>query len=165
MQKFTLAAIALLFFGTIFGQSIEKNWQFSEVKDQNGLSILNINPEKDYLKLENGTFEYQLAPNDSVKSSGDYIFQNNLLVLFFNKPSDSIRRFRVAQVTDSTLSLSENNLEYLLKLPSTKTATIPLTDVKNSEIIPSQGFSMQSLWRGILGMISLIVIAILFSSN
>ena len=32
-------------------------------------------------------------------------------------------------------------------------------------IIPSQGFSINSLWRGILGMISLILIAFLFSSN
>src|SRR5690606_33540431 len=165
MQKFIFVAIALLFFGTTFGQSIEKTWQFSEVKDQNGLSIIDINPEKDYLKLENGTFEYQLAPIDSLKSSGDYIFQNNLLVLFFNKPNDSIRRFRVLQVTDSTLSLSENNLEYQLKLPGVQTATVPQTVIKSSEIIPSQGFSMQSFWRGILGMISLLVIAFLFSSN
>lgn len=165
MRKFTLVAIALLFFGTIFGQSIEKTWQFSEVKDQNGLSIVNINPEKDYLKLENGSFEYQLSPIDSLKSSGDYIFQNNLLVLFFNNPNDSTRRFRVSQVTDSTLSLSENNLVYQLKLPSVQTAATPQTAVKSSEIIPSQGFSMQSLWRGILGMISLLVIAFLFSAN
>ncbi len=165
MRKFTLVAIALLFFGTIFGQSIEKPWQFSEVKDQNGLSIVNINPEKDYLKLKNGSFEYQLSPIDSLKSSGDYIFQNNLLVLFFNNPNDSIRRFRVSQITDSTLSLSDKNLVYQLKLPSVQTAATPQTAVKSSEIIPSQGFSMQSLWRGILGMISLLVIAFLFSAN
>ncbi|MCG1036041.1 NupC/NupG family nucleoside CNT transporter [Polaribacter sargassicola] len=34
-----------------------------------------------------------------------------------------------------------------------------------SEIVPSQGFSITSLWRGALGMFSLIVIAFLFSSN
>ncbi|TVZ55894.1 CNT family concentrative nucleoside transporter [Lutibacter sp. Hel_I_33_5] len=38
------------------------------------------------------------------------------------------------------------------------------TTVAN-EIIPSQGFSISTLWRGILGMISLLVIAFLFSSN
>ncbi|MDO6760658.1 nucleoside transporter C-terminal domain-containing protein [Tamlana sp. 2_MG-2023] len=32
-------------------------------------------------------------------------------------------------------------------------------------ILPSDGFSLNSLWRGILGMISLILIAYLFSSN
>jgi len=34
-----------------------------------------------------------------------------------------------------------------------------------TEIIPSQGFSFNNLWRGVLGMISLLVIAYLFSSN
>jgi len=34
-----------------------------------------------------------------------------------------------------------------------------------TEIIPSQGFSFKSIWRGVLGMIVLIVIAFLFSSN
>lgn len=34
-----------------------------------------------------------------------------------------------------------------------------------SKIIPSQGFSINTLWRGILGMLTLILIAFLFSSN
>ncbi|MRT16351.1 Na+ dependent nucleoside transporter [Vitellibacter sp. q18] len=165
MQKFIPVVLLLIFFGSSFGQSIEKTWQFSEVKDENGLSVLKINPEKDYLKLENGLFEYQLAPQDSLISRGDYLFQNNLLVLFFNTPTDSIRRFRVDQVTDSTLTLSENNLKYTLQLPKLASATVPQTVVKSAEIIPSQGFSVQSLWRGILGMVSLLVIAFLFSSN
>ena len=164
MHKFLVVAIALFFFGTVFGQSIEKTWQFSEVKDTSGRSILKTNPEKDYLKLENGTFEYQMAGIDSLKSNGDFIFQNNLLVLFFDQPSDSIRRFRVTEVTDSTLSLSEKNYTYQLKTKSAAAAS-SLTSVAKSEIIPSAGFSIQSLWRGILGMVSLIVIAFLFSSN
>ena len=165
MQKFLIGTIALFFFGTVFGQSIEKTWEFSEVKDQNDLSILNITPEKDYLKLENGTFEYQLTSSDSLKSSGDYILQNNLLVLFFNKPNDSIRRFRVEQVTDSTLALSENNHRYQLKIPEADIATVPAAPANSSEIKPSKGFSSQSLWRGILGMVSLLLIAYLFSAN
>lgn len=165
MQKFIFLVITLFFFGTFFGQSIEKTWQFSEVKDASGLSILQTNPEKDYLKLENGSFEYQMTGIDSLKSSGDYIFQNNLLVLFFNKPNDSIRRFRVTEVTDSTLSLSEKNYNYQLKIKSAVTTSALTAVAKTSEIIPSAGFSMQSLWRGILGMVSLIVIAFLFSSN
>lgn len=39
------------------------------------------------------------------------------------------------------------------------------TVVATAEIVPSQGFSFNSLWRGVLGMFSLIVIAFLFSSN
>ena len=41
-----------------------------------------------------------------------------------------------------------------------------LNEIDNkSDIIPSQGFSFNSLWRGVLGMLSLVFIAFLFSSN
>ena len=41
----------------------------------------------------------------------------------------------------------------------------PETVAVVSEILPSQGFSFSSLWRGVLGMVALIVIAFLFSAN
>ncbi|WGF93116.1 NupC/NupG family nucleoside CNT transporter [Aequorivita marisscotiae] len=164
MQKIILVALALFFFGNSFAQSIEKTWQFSEVKDENGLAILNINSKEDFLKFDNGTFEYHLAA-DSLTPSGDYMLQNNLLVLFFNNPADSIRRFRVEQVTDSTLSLSENNYKYQLTSAAPKTTSALATVANTAEITPSQGFTVHSLWRGIIGMISLLLIAFLFSSN
>ena len=40
-----------------------------------------------------------------------------------------------------------------------------VVESETSKIIPSQGLSVNSLWRGVLGMISLLVIAFLFSSN
>ena len=42
---------------------------------------------------------------------------------------------------------------------NTETATVI------NEILPSQGFSLNSLWRGVLGMLALLLIAFLFSSN
>ena len=47
-------------------------------------------------------------------------------------------------------------------------ALIPLTvqeEIARSVILPSQGFSMTTLWRGALGMAFLILLAFLFSSN
>lgn len=38
-------------------------------------------------------------------------------------------------------------------------------DTPENSIIPSQGFSLNSLWRGVLGMVTLVFIAFLFSSN
>ena len=32
-------------------------------------------------------------------------------------------------------------------------------------MLPSEGFTFSSFWRGVLGMISLLVIAFLFSAN
>ncbi len=163
MHKIILVAFSLFFFGNIFGQSIEKKWEFTESKDKTGALAINIDPDKDYLKLENGSFELQLSANDSLKSTGDYIFQNNLLVLFSNPPNDTIRRFRISQLTDSILSLTEGKFNYNLRVSEAKTETIPMAET--FEMVPNQGFSTQSLWRGILGMVSLVFIAFLFSSN
>lgn len=47
----------------------------------------------------------------------------------------------------------------------TSISEIQSTAKQSNQIIPSQGFSMNSMWRGILGMCTLIFIAFLFSSN
>lgn len=44
-------------------------------------------------------------------------------------------------------------------------ATNAQSETVINEIIPNEGFSLNSLWRGVLGMASLIFIAYLFSSN
>jgi len=61
----------------------------------------------------------------------------------------------INSVSDSLKTNAEVN-----KTEETTTPTAVTT-----AIIPSQGFSINSLWRGVLGMISLILIAFLFSSN
>lgn len=63
-----------------------------------------------------------------------------------------------------TTSQLENNTSEAL-INNDKKNNIETTTVSSNPIIPSQGFSINSLWRGALGMISLIFIAFLFSSN
>ena len=50
--------------------------------------------------------------------------------------------------------------------PAIEATTInDINELNNSEIVPNQGFTMNSLWRGILGMGVLILISFLFSAN
>lgn len=170
MRPLFLFLTFIVFQGFSFGQDLEKDWQFASIKDSNNNALFEINPETDKLKFNGGAFQYSLEAKDNLKASGDYIFQNNLLVLFYNQPNDTIRRYRVSQFTDSTLVFSENNINYAFTSSSNKQLTTTETeegidDLDADAIIPSQGFSIASLWRGILGMISLIIIAFLFSSN
>ena len=43
--------------------------------------------------------------------------------------------------------------------------TVQSQEITPNLLIENQGFSVNSLWRGVLGMVSLIIIAVLFSSN
>ncbi|WP_425077650.1 nucleoside transporter C-terminal domain-containing protein [Psychroserpens sp. S379A] len=163
MKQFLLAITAIFFVVTAsFAQDIEKDWQFDAIQNENGSSLFEI-LDTDAFSLKAGEFEYSLNAKN-LKASGDYIYQNNLLVFYYSKPNDTIRRYKISELTDSTLVFSEHNTVYKFKTPKTiEASTAAVTN--ESTIIPSQGFSMNSLWRGILGMVSLIFIAFLFSSN
>ena len=112
--------------------------------------------------MEQGRFEYSLQAKDSLFAKGDYILQDNLLVFFYTQPTDTIRRYRITTLTDSTLVFSENTINYsFVHEPPVVQESVASTE----GLIPSQGFSFTSLWRGILGMLVLILISYLFSAN
>lgn len=162
MKKFLLAIVAI-FFGltTSFSQDLEKKWQFDAIENENGSSLFDISVT-DTLHLKTGEFDYSIQAKE-VKAAGDYIYQNNLLVFYYTKPNDTIKTYKISELTDSTLVFSEKNTIYKFKATSAKETT-PLL-AYTDDIIPSQGFSLGSLWRGALGMVTLIFIAFLFSSN
>jgi len=168
MKRLLLVLVALFFFGSNYGQQAEKTWKFSSIENTLEESLFEINPETDEFTLAEGRFEYSLAAKNNLQAAGDYIIQNNLLVLFYNSPKDTIRRYRINHLTDSTMVFSENDIRYSFVIPEETAATtvVPVEDASEvSSIVPSQGFSFNSLWRGVLGMFTLLLIAFLFSSN
>ncbi|WP_411766663.1 nucleoside transporter C-terminal domain-containing protein [Winogradskyella sp. A3E31] len=164
MKQFLLAVTAI-FFGCqfILSQTLEKTWQFESIKNSNGNSLFQIT-ENDSIQFKEGAFNYSLEAKNNLKASGDYLFQNNLLVMYYTQPKDTVRTYRISELTDSTLVFKENDIEYRFVVASNSEEIVDIART-DDDIIPSQGFSLNSLWRGILGMISLIFIAFLFSSN
>ncbi len=149
MKNFVLAIVAIFFgFSTSIAQDLEKKWIAN-----------NQNNSFETLELIEGEF-------NTANASGDYIHQNNLLVFYYNQPNDTIRRYKIKEHTDSTLVFSERNTDFHFTAVNEE---VPMPIENNVEptdtIIESRGFSMQSLWRGALGMISLLVLAFLFSNN
>ncbi len=165
MKKF-ISFILICFSITLFAQKIEKNWNFSSIQNTKGEKLIDIN-KGDYFKLSNGVFSYFLEGKDSLKASGNYIHQNNLLIFNYTEPKDTVRYYNVVELKDEKLSLSEGNVNY--NFSSSKKTVIaretPKAAIEQTKLIESQGFSLNSLGRGILGMIALLVIAFLFSSN
>jgi len=162
MIKNILFAIAAIFFGitTASGQELEKVWEMDVSVNQPEESIF---PPIPTLELKEGSFEIS-SIHSKEKAFGDYLYQNNLLIFYFEAPKDTIYTFKIATKTDSTLVLSEKGSIYSFR-SKTSDDIVPIESAMTDTIIPSQGFSFNSLWRGVLGMISLIFIAFLFSSN
>lgn len=160
MTRLLLLSVFLFFSQLQVAQTIEKSWTFSSITNQDNQSLFEINAEKDSLVFENGKFQYSLTAKNNLEASGDYILQNNLLVLFYTQPTDTLRRYHITELADNSLTFTENNVVYHF---SERKSTIE--EVIQKEMIPNAGFSIDSLWRGLLGMLSLLLLAYLFSSN
>ena len=154
----------ILFFLSVItvAQTIEKDWKFESIKNNNEIPIVEINTN-DALKLADGKFFYSLASKDTLIAKGTYNLQSNLLTFKYSLPKDTLRNYNIIELTDSTLILSENETIYSFSTIK-KTEEIAAVEGKN-KILPSKGFSMNSLWRGVLGMFVLLIISFLFSAN
>tara|TARA_B110000003_G_scaffold259334_1_gene279234 strand:+ start:20226 stop:21968 length:1743 start_codon:yes stop_codon:yes gene_type:complete len=164
MKKYFV--VILCFFSIIASsQTIEKEWKFESIINNVGDSVIEIN-SNDSFSLKEGLFNYSLVAKDSLVTRGNYTIKNNLLILNYNIPKDTVRYYNIIQLTDSLLTLSENNILYSFNSQNKfqENKNLLLSDKENS-IIPSQGFSMNSLWRGVLGMFVLLIISFLFSAN
>lgn len=144
-----------------FGQSLSNTWTLHSDTDTPAQQRSIQDP---YLRLDDGHFEFLPDLDSQPSSSGNYLHQNELLVFFFDSPPDSILKFNIEEVSDSSLVLDwggqqiafEQHLEELEDI-------LPVETQK--ELVPSTGISFQSVTRGVLGMVSLVVLAFLFSSN
>ncbi len=148
-----------------FGQQLEQNWQFSSVKNQDEIKIIKID-STDFFHLKDGKFTIQLKENNLLSASGNFIRQQNLLIFNFKIPKDTVRYFNIISLDEANMVLSENDIIFSLNSKDTlKNKKVIAEKIPLNEIKPSQGFSVNSLWRGVLGMFILIVITFLFSNN
>lgn len=168
MQKLLLVLVLLLAPFLSFGQDLVKKWQFTSIEDSKGIAITKINKETDYLNLSESSFSYRIESKNNLKAEGDLIFENNSLVFYYKLPNDTIRSYKITEHTDSTLVFKEKEIYYKFYSNNDTTEEVFLTTTKNNQpsgIVPSQGITFTSIWKGVLGMFSLLFISFLFSSN
>ncbi|RXR35562.1 Na+ dependent nucleoside transporter [Flavobacterium piscinae] len=145
-KKIFLLALTILLSVGLNAQELEKKWQLSS-------------SETDYLELKEGGYELKIT-SDSLAQKGDYLVQDNYLFLFENGSDAPTKRFTITSKSDSLLTLKSKDKAYSF-FSSNKIKPVQ----SKAKLIASEGFSMTSLWKGILGMISLLTLAFVFSSN
>ncbi|WP_025741184.1 NupC/NupG family nucleoside CNT transporter [Aquimarina pacifica] len=161
MSKKILTSIFLFFvFVAVSSQSIENKWILEKINDASKVSSSEVK-KQDYFVFDKGEFSYISKGIETLK--GDYIQQNNLVLVFPEATEDSIIKYKVRSITDSTLVLSKIGVTYTFI--SEKKLPVQVTEISESTLVPNQGFSFNSLWRGVLGMFVLLIIAFLCSSN
>jgi len=175
MNSFFKALIAIFIgLSSITAQELEKTWEYNgysnglfqgDIKLNDSINLADFK----FLTLKKGEFYFNVDKKSS-GPLGNYIFQNNVLVFYYDAPEDIVQKFKVFKLTDSTLTVSNKGNSVFFKHSDVELYKDVITEeIKDSDnlasIIPNQGFSFNSLWRGALGMLTLIFIAFLFSSN
>ena len=145
-KKLLLLSMVLFCTMGMFSQELEKKWQLNTSKT-------------DYLELKEGQYILNIS-SDSITQKGDYLIQDNFLFLFENGSDAPTKRFTITTKSDSILALKTKDKAYSF-FASNKIKSNPI----QAELIASEGFSATSLWKGILGMFSLLVLAYFFSAN
>ena len=123
-------------------------WFFSEIKSVNQ-SNTDFN-DLDYLEINNDqTFEYKISKK-SLFAKGTWTTYGNNIILKYTLPTDTIREY-LLDYSEDKLILTENNIDYVF-------TNKPLVFSKNKSFT-------NKLLRGLLGLISLIILAFVFSRN
>lgn len=148
-----LLLITLLLSPILQAQNIEGSWSVDSFQAREENSLLST---LDHLHLEDDTFYFRAK--DSLIAEGTYQWQNLELTLQQMEPVDRLYRFQTNFLEDDNWQLQSGDTKIVLKKGRPHL-------VDTNKITPSMGFTFTSFWRGTLGIVSLLLIAILFSSN
>lgn len=154
MMRLLLLLTTLLIASPLLqAQNIEGLWKVDNVqpsKEENPFSSLET------IHLEANNFYFMNA--DSLIAQGEYLWDQQALTLQQYTPKDTIYKMQTELLEENTWHLQAGSTKVKLNKERHH-----LVDTK--KIAPSMGISFTSLWRGALGIVSLLLIAILFSSN
>ena len=150
MKKYFLF-IFLFYTSFCSSQEILGNWQFDFILPDTIQIGENLKPISDYDAMqisENGSFHYEIDKLNLI-AEGTWELNNNILSLNYSSPKDTSRYYHIS-VTEESLILNENRINYAF-----------------NKSIPSatKGISFNSVFRGALGVFSLLFISFLFSRN
>ena len=149
MKNILLVFLSTLFF-SVSAYEIEDKWFFSEIKSE---TTNNTNFNKDDILLINNdnTFEYQIFSKD-LYAKGSWQLIEDKLIFNYILPNDTTREY-IVKVSSNSLVLIENNVKYIFS------KNTPIVDVENEQSLTNK------IFRGILGLLSLIFLAFIFSKN
>jgi len=146
LLSITLPSVAQDFIG---------DWTFSSIKDQQEQNLLNINSSDEMHISPDHTFEYSLEAKNNLVATGTWIESNGNLHLSYTSPTDTIRYYSYT-VNKETLVLKEAGITYTLA---------SLDAVIHTQVPAELESKFWNIIRGIIGIISLLVIAVLFSKD
>ena len=169
MRNLLICALSIFTCAMVQGQSIERDWDLAAITNTAGDST-NSFLEADTFSFKDGAFKFSSTAKNKEVANGDYIYQENLLVLFFSQPKDTISRYRITDLTDTALTFVGPEAIYNLTTPlQEETTAVIAAETSNSNLkldeSKSVGITANGIGRGLIGMVFLLLVCFLLSAN
>ena len=156
MKKFLLILIFLISVSpNSTAQNFIGNWAFESIENQQNKRLVQIAPSDEMKISEDHTFEYTLKAKNNLQANGNWELINNQICFKYSIPTDTLRCYSFS-FKEENLLLNEAGVDY--------TFTLLKTGIK-AQIPAELESSFWNIIRGIIGIISLLLIAVLFSKD
>jgi concentrative nucleoside transporter, CNT family len=154
-KHFLLLSLTLGIFSTAFTQNITGIWQFNSITNLHGDTLVEIT-KNDFMEIKaDGTFHYELTTKGYLIAEGTWEETNNGICYNYRTPTDTIRCY-ISQLIGNTLILNEGNVNFSFSKQESNTAGLEENNTDSR---------LWSIFRGLIGIITLLLIAVLCSKN
>ncbi len=156
-------ALFVPFIGTAQAEqvSIEGTWKVAQTSTFNNIAI-------DSVAFTDNGFTYYLASDSLTTVYGNYFQEDQSLTLYYVEPQAPAQRFDINSLTNEMLVYSSNEKSIILQRDLQPLVAPVETPVKTDFAVdPSKGFgfTFTSFYRGIIGVVFIIGLCFLISSN
>lgn len=167
MLRWRLFFCTLLLGGGLWAQIDGPAWRFHSIRNAQGDELLKVS-DRDYFQLKaDSTFQYELAAKNNLLARGSYRLKGDTLLLRYQLPGDTLRRYYLSERSDSTLTLYESGVSYrfVRARADTRSAQQDLDQLPLNYDSSGKDFSLLGVLRGLLGILVLIGLGVLFSNR
>jgi len=137
-------------------ETLEGSWILDHTTSESNQSY---RFEIDSLIFKQQNFSY-FTGVDSLNASGKFIHQGDFIALYPKTEHAVMNQFDILKLSSDSLSLKNSNSTYHFLLRKE-----PIITSSNVEIKNDLGFSFESFYRGVIGMIVILGICFLLSKN
>jgi CNT family concentrative nucleoside transporter len=160
MKRLTLAIFLCLPI-LVFAQTLQGKWEIELNENQDSTSYFE---NEQSISFKDSVFEIT-HPKKDLTYKGNFSITKDSLSLIPDVRSLDVVKFKLISSSDSVLDLTSERLNVRLDKIKTSAVKSDLAGTTPKQIIPNQSFSFNSLWRGVLGMLTLLLIAYVLSKN
>jgi CNT family concentrative nucleoside transporter len=145
----------------LFSQSFQGDWKIELEQNQDSATYFE---DQQIISFKDSLFSIKHDQKELIYE-GDYKLSDDTLELVPNLRALEKTKFAVQFNSDSLITLSSSTFHLQLKKQKSKNFVGSNKELESKVIVANQNFSFNSLWRGVLGMLSLLLIAFVLSKN